>query len=771
MSQPRQSFSQRPALRRRPIFVHMRTRTLALTSALALLTAAAAAQYDLERAAGTFPWGITKDGAVQVLLASGGLNNPQASVADLDGDGEDELYLFDKRGDVHLAFSRTGSGATDWRYRPELTADWPAATAFALLRDFDADGVPDLFTHSRSEGVEGILAYRGFRQNGRVMFEQVEFDGRADNALRYNDRGDERVIYLAISDVPAIQDLDGDGDLDILSFDSAGGVIDHFLNVGVRGGSAANYFRFTRASECYGGMFETNFDGAVNLSAAPGLCADPFAPDDDDDDDRRLAPRSGVHPGSTITPYDSDGDGDLDLLLGDANTGFITELDNTPGTGNVTHFTDVEYAWPDDGVSVDLDFFPAVFPVVLPGETNVTHLVSPTSPNGGASVDVLWRYTTEADGTRPVLQQRDFLTEVAFDHGRGSHFAMADLSGDGVDDILVGNDSYYGPTGSLSAELALYVYDAAADRYVEETPSWLAALNVTLRTTLLSLRPTLADMDADGDADLLLGSDIGYVSYARNTAAAGQAANFPSLTARWMDIDFGSRSAPAVADVTGDGLPDLVVGGSQGQLAFYPNVGTRTSPMFSADPAEASYGQIEVRVPGNPSQTNASPAFTRVDGELALYVATGQGRVLAYRELPTGAGGTALLAQELSLGIGADLDPCFGRDPDGNTVILLGNARGGVSLFRKEGFVDTDETKAVESTTDWLVLPNPTRGAWGVRGLPADARLDVVAADGRVVARDAVPPALPRLRAGVYVIAARDARGRTLGRPRRLVVL
>ena len=728
---------------------------------LTLLAQILCAQYELvqdER----FAWSLTRGGVEQSLLTAGGLNNPQVSVADLTGDGNAELYIFDRQGDVHLAFSRRSGGG--WTYRPELTAGWPKAISFGLLRDFNADGVPDLYTHADAEGREGVLVYEGFRQNGRTAFNKVEFSDRNDNALRYNDAGDERLIYVAISDIPAVADLDGDGDLDILSFDSAGGVIDEFENVGNTGGAPQSLFRFVRRSDCFGGVYETNLDGLVNLAPAAGECATPFAPPREEE----LSNRTGFHPGSTITPYDTDGDGDLDLLLGDVNTGFVTELTNSPGANNLTFFDQVDYRWPSQSVAVDIDNFPAVFPVTLPGETQVSFLASPSNPAGGASYEVLWRYPAGADGTSPQLAERDFLTSLAFDHGRGSHFALGDLTGDGVDDLLVGNDSYYNDGNALTAEFALYVYDASTDSYQQQVPSWLSSLNASMGGTLLVLDPTLHDMDADGDLDLLFGSDAGFVSYVENTGGAGAPASFGPLQAVWMGIELGINTSPAVADVTGDGLPDLLVGERRGLLSFFPNVGTATNPSFNATASEDSYGGIDVRIPGVNSNVNTRPAFTEVNGETVLYVGSGQGRMLVYRDLPSSAGGTATLADDLDLPIGFDLDPSFGRDPAGEALIAIGNARGGLSIFRKEGFVEVQQPTRV--STAWRIFPNPSTGEWSVLGLGEGTRLLITDLSGRRVASVNAGEHKPRMAQGVYAVQAIGPQAQPLGTVQRLVI-
>ncbi len=724
-------------------------------------------QYNLTRDTQYNP-SLSKDGIDQIYLTSGGLNSPQVHLIDIDGDGSNEMYIFDKTGNVHLGFHQTSNPDVPFVYDPSLTEGWPDAVSFSTPRDFDNDGVVDLFTFSSVPGKSSIEVYKGFRQNNRLNFELVLFPDRPDDLLFYDNNGQELIVYHAISDVPAIEDFDNDGDLDIVNFEAGGTFMYFHENIATGGSEPADFFQFIRRSSCYGGVLESATDGTINLASSPGTCATPLAPTGGG-----VNNRSGIHPGSTITATDLDGDGDLDLLLGDINSDFMTELINEPVNGTA-FFTQANVNWPRGTTPVQITFFPAAYPVDFDEDGINTYLVSPTNQNVSQNFEVLWRY--EPSGEIPgqlSLAQRDFISNQAFDHGSGAHITMGDLNGDGVDDFLVGNDFFFDEDAQDSrvSELALYTSNSAGG-YVESFPSWLTALNAQLSPNLLGLDPLLQDMDNDGDLDLLLGSSLQGINYAENRGSGG-VANFPSISFSWMGVNPGQGASPAVIDVNGDGLLDLLVGLNRGSVSLYLNQGSASNPQFSSTSTDDFYGAIDTRIPGFNSTAFARPAAIEINGEPVLYVGSGQGRMLVYTDLPSGANDTATLEAEVETNAGFDLDPCFGRDAQGTELTIIGNERGGMGAFRREGIVNTTRpstSTAVAKT--WKAYPNPTRGDLRFDGVETGDVLNVFSSTGQLVYRGTADgSALGFTGApGVYSLLLLDAAGQSRG-TQHLVVL
>jgi len=82
--------------------------------------------------------------------------------------------------------------------------------------------------------------------------------------------------------------------------------------------------------------------------------------------------------------------------------------------------------------------------------------------------------------------------------------------------------------------------------------------------------PCLADLDADGDLDLVCGSGDGLLTVFRNVGEAGKPSFEPDASdAALLAIDVGDSSAPAAGDLNADGHVDLVVGNQAGELRVF----------------------------------------------------------------------------------------------------------------------------------------------------------------------------------------------------------
>ena len=147
---------------------------------------------------------------------TGGYNAPQFANIDFNRDGIQDMISFDRQGDILRTFLRmpaSGRWVQAWQFEeffPELV-DW------VQVVDFDQDGVEDLFTSASKLGIPGVLVYKGAYENDTWSFTLL--NDRDKDYLQVPAGGGLTNLYVSWDDIASVNDIDGDGDVDILSFE------------------------------------------------------------------------------------------------------------------------------------------------------------------------------------------------------------------------------------------------------------------------------------------------------------------------------------------------------------------------------------------------------------------------------------------------------------------------------------------------------------------------------------------------------------------------
>jgi len=111
--------------------------------------------------------------------------------------------------------------------------------------------------------------------------------------------------------------------------------------------------------------------------------------------------------------------------------------------------------------------------------------------------------------------------------------------------------------------------------------------------------PWFSDLDADGDTDLLVGRD-GYGFYYYQNVGTPSAWTWIQASSQFSGLGGSTYwNSPCLVDLTGDGKQDLVHGTASGPLKYYRNTGSLTSASWS-EVTSLFGGVIDVGGASNP---------------------------------------------------------------------------------------------------------------------------------------------------------------------------
>jgi len=187
----------------------------------------------------------------------GGMNCMQFSEIDLNNDGIMDLFAFDKTGNKVLTFINQGiHDSISYVYDYTYEKYFPPFTGWAQLIDYNHDNKPDIFCYSN---IGGIAAYKNVSDT--VLKFQLLYP------IINSDMG-QAVSNIALTpdDYPAIYDIDGDGDLDILTFFSLGTFITYHKNISQELYGNSDTLVYKLRTECWGDVAENAMNNHIDLN-------------------------------------------------------------------------------------------------------------------------------------------------------------------------------------------------------------------------------------------------------------------------------------------------------------------------------------------------------------------------------------------------------------------------------------------------------------------------------------------------------------------------
>lgn len=592
----------------------------------------------------------------------GGFNTPRPQLVDIDGDGDRDLFVQERRGRLaYFEHTQADSAEAAYAWRTDQYRGLDVG-AWARFGDLDGDGDPDLLAE------EPISTVRYYRNEGTATAPAFS------EPIGPLTRADGDVLFAERQNVPALVPLDCEGLPDLL----LGGLDGRLRYLEHTGTSADGVPVFSKRSDAYQDV----------CVGPPSVCGSGTAP-------LRGTGSSRRHGANALAVGDLGGDGDPDLLWGDFFSQSLYLLENT-GSCDAPQIERVADVYPPDD-PVQTSGYNASALADLDGDGDQDLLVGVLGGGSGtSSVENLLFLENTGTDARPayVRRTRRFLYTV--DVGAVSAPAFVDLDGDGDRDLVVGNNAEPG-----GASARLHVFENVGS---PSSPSF------EQRSTRLlpdaedgfNFVPAFGDVDGDADPDLFLGTFSGTVRFYRNTGGP-ESPRFEREPEHDVELPGGNYATPTLVDIDGDDDRDLFVGSSssEGVLAFFRNDGSVQAPDFRL--ADEEYGGIRV------DERRTHPAFADVDGDGApdLFLG-GETGVSFYRNAGTSdqpsfqtvSDSVRLPLRSLTAPALADLNG--DRRPD----LVAGGDGGGLKFFAGRG---EPIGPSVPPEAGVQALPNPFR--------------------------------------------------------------
>lgn len=507
-----------------------------------------------------------QNGELLNLPWAGGLNATQFNTMDINSDGTDDLVLFDRMANKVITFLSIDN---KYYYKPEYQSLFPDELSnWMLLRDFNCDGKKDIFTGNKF----GARVYTNVTPIGvNLKWEPFLFYSQSgvikSPVLLTKGFSGRTNLQMQYDDLPAITDLDGDGDLDILSAKFSGdGTVELHRNFSMERYGTCDSLDFERVTQSWGSFKQCLCeDFSYNNQECPA------------EGGGRVQHVSG----KALLAIDLNNDSTHDLIYSESECNNLYALNNN---GTI-----------DDPIIDSAIPFPAIFPVTIntfPAAfyedvdfDEIKDLIS--SPNifrrEFLEQDLkssTWYYKNMGSNVSPVFvyKQNDFLQGEMIDVGDNAVPAFCDEDGDGDQDMFIG---YF--SSSLS-NASLYFFENVGSaagphfKFVSEDYSRFASLG------LYNIKPQFIDLNQDSRIDLFflatdLKSNITAFYYLLNKSAKGISFNIEEITKIDLQLDLGENFH--LTDTNSDGLPDLLIGRADGSLQDWHNIGIRNSPNFS----------------------------------------------------------------------------------------------------------------------------------------------------------------------------------------------
>ncbi len=634
---------------------------------------------------------------------SGGINDGIYANADLNNDGIQDLVIFENTSKKILTFIRTNTG---FKYNFKYEKNFPQKKGWIRVVDFNCDGIADIFTNN---GEIGVQAYIGnYNTENELIFNLYKNDIQNDVS---------ESLFVDASDTPAFIDVDNDNDIDVLNFGTTGEYMYYYQNQSQEMGYGCDSLIYNLVDECWG-KFRKSTSITLNDPCVMGMAIE----------------KDPIHLVPAFTALNLDGDTDIDLLiLDDTGNGLFSLING--GTPNEAFVTAINVDFPASNTPINILRQPLASYVDLNGD-GVQDLIAAKFDGqiNTAQKGAFLYYQNTGTDESPIFEyiQNDFLENEMIDAGMLSAPVYWDWNGDGLLDIILPNSGDFDPTSTpVFSTLKLYenigadtmpTYELIDDNFAEMD-----------MLQFINIRPTFGDIDGDGDDDMLCGTEGNKLYLFEN-----QLGTFQLSEELFQGIGFNLH--PQLVDVNRDDLLDIVLGEQNGNLNYFENTGTNTTPEWALQ--SVLWGGVDVRFPGE-AQGYSAPhlvPFGDMD-EYHLFVACQNGSVYHFGDIEGNLEGEFTLIDTTFMGIDEGIRSTVAVadiNADNYPDFLFGNYRGGMSIYSEnDPNIITSIFSPETDIFDLQIYPNPTNNYIHIKIKNYDKSLNIRVYD--VHGREVIP--------------------------------
>lgn len=601
---------------------------------------------------------VIKPGTVSDTLLNpfaGGLNNPQFSNIDWNGDGLNDLFVFDKETLRPVSFLYNSS-LKKFVHAPIYEGGFRNYfTGWAFLRDMNADGKPDLVCSS-SNGNK-VTKFPTVNDGTKVqLFINKQIDGKTRFEQHSNILNDTGMYIgapynqqLSPTDLPTqngsiigIDDMDGDGDVDFLLNQGLETRLIYYENLQKNRSNivySKDSIKIIGRDYCWGFMNYnySNNSFYLGLDRNTGSFCDYHMWYD------KKATR---HVDQASTMIDLNGDGIKDIVFGDFEFKSLVALINGRLEANGRYDSIVRQDTlflSKNQIRRNFIGYPASYYVDIDADGKQELVVTTAANMAEKTANNIW--TFDATRVNSILEftersGTDFLYNEMIDLGTRAVPNLVDIDADGDADLIVATSGNLGTSGNNNDRLFFYKNIGTTSYPVFELVDSNFANLSQLSTGLFAAHPTFGDINGDGKPDLLIGEGNGNLVFFKNEST-GNSLSFELVNRNWFGILNGTYATPQFIDFDKDGLLDIICGQANGTVQYYKNTGTVTTPQFATIPTIDSLGKICTRetkpVLGFNSNMDAlgysTPHILDIDGDNVWDMACGSinGQVYIYK--------------------------------------------------------------------------------------------------------------------------------------------